>query len=291
MKKTKKILAVVSSMAVLATSATVLSTSSVMSASAASSTAFPGSTLEYTAFTREISSNIVELVVKVTNNPGIECFEFAVIADDGCSYIKSTKEYSYTTGYNVGETNEENHRTYCVYTDPFHVNETDSKEFCLRYKITGNAAQHDFKIGITMMSTTEGDYESSFNKKGDNSLFPTDAVVEVTPSVKVRLGDLDNSGSVTSSDWSLLQSLISYAPNKQMSTVYLDQQLQNRSSTLSKRFPNLKCAAVADIDHDAVIQKADSDAMGQYLAEYGAGMQLTNKEINTLFPVTVVYDK
>lgn len=290
MKKTKKILAVVSSMAVLATSATVLSTSSVMSASAASSTAFPGSTLEYTVFTREISSNVMELVVRVTNNPGIECFEFAVIADASCSYISAGECY-YETGYGFGVENEKNHRTYCVFSNPLHETETDSIDFCLRYKITGNAAQHDFKIGITMMSTTEGDFQRLSGLDGDNSVFPTDSVVTVTPSVKVRLGDLDNSGSVTSSDWSLLQSLISYAPNKQMSTVYLDQQLQNRSSTLSKRFPNLKCAAVADIDHDAVIQKADSDAMGQYLAEYGASMQLTNKEINTLFPVTVVYDK
>ncbi len=30
--------------------------------------------------------------------------------------------------------------------------------------------------------------------------------------------------------------------------------------------------------------------IGKYIAEKGAGAVLTNKEINTLFPVTVVYE-
>ena len=39
-----------------------------------------------------------------------------------------------------------------------------------------------------------------------------------------------------------------------------------------------------------MIQKADSDALMQYIAEAGAKVEITNKEINTLLPVTVVYD-
>lgn len=65
---------------------------------------------------------------------------------------------------------------------------------------------------------------------------------------------------------------------------------ENRNSTWSKNYPFLKCAAVADIDHNTLIQKADSDSLGKYIAEKGAGAVLTNKEINTLFPVTVVYE-
>ena len=44
---------------------------------------------------------------------------------------------------------------------------------------------------------------------------------------------------------------------------------------------------MADIDHNAMIQDADSTSLAKYVAEAGAGATISNKEINTLLPVTV----
>jgi len=103
------------------------------------------------------------------------------------------------------------------------------------------------------------------------------------------LGDIDNDNYVDTIDLFYMEKMVADS-NGHLSTTYLDQQLKNRNSTWSKNYPFLKCAAVADIDHNAVIEKADSDSLGKYIAEKGAGVSLTNKEINTLFPVTVVYE-
>ena len=78
------------------------------------------------------------------------------------------------------------------------------------------------------------------------------------------------------------------APNGKLSTTYLDQQLKNKNSSWYNSF--MKCAAVADIDHNAYIESKDKDSLMRYVAEKGAGATITNKEINTLFPVTVIYD-
>ena len=40
----------------------------------------------------------------------------------------------------------------------------------------------------------------------------------------------------------------------------------------------------------AYIESKDKDSLMRYVAEKGAGATITNKEINTLFPVTVIYD-
>ena len=69
------------------------------------------------------------------------------------------------------------------------------------------------------------------------------------------------------------------APNGKLSTTYLDQQLKNKNSSWYKEYSFMKCAAVAD-----------KDSLMRYVAEKGAGATITNKEINTLFPVTVIYD-
>ena len=126
-----------------------------------------------------------------------------------------------------------------------------------------------------------------FTNDSDDPL--TDADVSISPSVNVRLGDIDSDNCVDAIDLFYVEKMLSES-NNQLSTTYLDQQLKNRNSTWSKNYPFLKCAAVADIDHNTLIQKADSDSLGKYIAEKGAGAVLTNKEINTLFPVTVVYE-
>ena len=87
-----------------------------------------------------------------------------------------------------------------------------------------------------------------------------------------------------------LSQMVLEAPNGKLSTTYFDQQLKNKNSSWYKEYSFMKCAAVADIDHNAYIESKDKDSLMRYVAEKGAGATITNKEINTLFPVTVIYD-
>ena len=158
--------------------------------------------------------------------------------------------------------------------------------FTFEYEVKGNTtAEHIFKVGVVEYNSPIENVV--FSNDTDNP--PTDANVFISPSVNVRLGDIDNDNHVDAIDLFYVERMLADS-NGHLSTTYLDQQLKNRNSTWSKNYPFLKCAAVADIDHNTVIEKADSDSLGKYIAEKGAGAALTNKEINTLFPVTVVYD-
>ena len=104
------------------------------------------------------------------------------------------------------------------------------------------------------------------------------------------MGDIDNNNIVDSTDLFYMEKILSDSVEGQLSTTYLDQQFKIPNSTWSKNYPFLKCAGVADIDHNTMIQDTDSDSLAKYVAEAGAGATISNKEINTLLPVTVVYD-
>ena len=108
--------------------------------------------------------------------------------------------------------------------------------------------------------------------------------------MNVLLGDINNDKVINSTDLYYIEKILSDSVGGQLSTTYLDEQLKNHNSFWSKNYPFLKCAAVADIDHNTMIQDTDSDSLAKYVAEAGAGATISNKEINTLLPVTVVYD-
>lgn len=276
--KFNKILAALASMTAIASCASALPTSAVdMSYGVGKNSKFT-----YTVTTERVSATEMKLILRVTNNPGVTALSLAIVNDADCDMVdyegRMTTDYSSTK-----------HRTYSVYAVAF----ADTSNFTMEYtyKLNNTQKDYDFKVGVTLYESPN-EPNASFSKKVlTNADVPNDAVVEVSPSVLVRLGDMDNNGKINSQDWSEMQSLVGYASTSSgLSTTYVDEQLKNKNSAMSKRFPNLKCAAVADIDHNAMIQKSDSDALGTYLAEYGAGVELTNSEINTLFPVTVVYD-
>lgn len=282
----KKILT--KAVAALASAMTLSSMAGAIPTSAINITTVKNSAFQYTVTTNKVSANKFQVVFRVLKNPGVRAFSFAIQSDAGVQYDYEY-DYEVPTGSNVRpEWNADEKRLFCLYvTPPTAAGVTyDNMTFTFEYEVKSNAtAEHTFKVGVVQYNSPIEDV--SFSNDSDDPL--TDANVSISPSVNVRLGDIDNDSYIDAIDLFYIEKMLSES-NGQLSTTYLDQQLKNRNSTWSKNYPFLKCAAVADIDHNTLIQKADSDSLAKYIAEKGAGATLTNKEINTLFPVTVVYE-
>lgn len=282
----KKILT--KAVAALASAMTLSSMAGAIPTSAINITTVKNSAFQYTVTTNKVSANKFQVVFRVLKNPGVRAFSFAIQSDAGVQY-DNEYDYEVPTGSNVRPAwNADERRLFCLYvTPPVAAGVTyDNMTFTFEYEVTGNAdAEHTFKVGVVQYNSPIENVR--FTNDSDDPL--TDADVSISPSINVRLGDIDNDNCVDAIDLFYVEKMLSES-NNQLSTTYLDQQLKNRNSTWSKNYPFLKCAAVADIDHNTLIQKADSDSLGKYVAEKGAGAALTNKEINTLFPVTVVYE-
>lgn len=257
--------------------------------SAVDITTVDNSAFQYTVTTSKVSANKFQVVLRVLKNPGVRSFSFAIQNDAGTKYDDNL-DYEIPSGSIIQPAwDADTNRLYCVFVAPVMENNAITYEnmtFTFEYEVKGNTtAEHIFKVGVVEYNSPIENVV--FSNDTDNP--PTDANVFISPSVNVRLGDIDNDNHVDAIDLFYVEKMLSES-NNQLSTTYLDQQLKNRNSTWSKDYPFLKCAAVADIDHNTVIEKADSDSLGKYIAEKGAGAALTNKEINTLFPVTVVYE-
>ena len=247
------------------------------------------SAMRYTVYTTKLSDTQIKLTVNITTNPGIGAITLLVKSDPAFKGKNDSERCDLPNRLVSGTYvyNEETNLA-CI---PCVVDANSHKEmeFSIIYDVDKNdTAMHDFKVGfISYFSPNEP--EAKFGYTPDDDFSDCDANISVSPSVNVRLGDIDNDNYVDTIDLFYMEKMVADS-NGHLSTTYLDQQLKNRNSTWSKNYPFLKCAAVADIDHNAVIEKADSDSLGKYIAEKGAGVSLTNKEINTLFPVTVVYE-
>lgn len=286
--------------AVLAVGAIVTGLSGAMAvpASAVNISSFPGSKFQYTLTTEKIGTNRLRLTFRVLNNPGIQDFELKIKTDQYVQYRKDSYELNCKDGafQNVAYSTSDGTSVTYSYIAPVVIKNGvvlknaayDNLTVSFDYDITGNySSDHTIKAGISAYkSYNEPDVVFTPSSDGDT----TDASVVISPSQNVRLGDIDNNGKIDTTDLYYVMEMIERVPSKKVSTTFLDQQLRITTSEWYKNYPFLKCAAVADIDHDTVIQKADSDALMQYIAEAGAKVEITNKEINTLFPVTVVYD-
>ena len=286
--------------AVLAVGAIVTGLSGAMAvpASAIDISTLPGSKFQYTLTTEKIGTNKMRLTFRVLNNPGIQDFELKIKTDQYVQYRKGSYELKCKDGafQNAAYATPDGTSVTYSYIAPATFkngvvveNATyDKLTVSFDYDITGNySSDHTIKAGISAYKSYN-EPNAVFPPNSDDS--PTDASVVISPSKNVRLGDIDNNGKIDTTDLYYVMEMVERTPSKKLSTTYLDQQLKITTSEWYKNYPFLKCAAVADIDHDTVIQKADSDALMQYIAEAGAKVEITNKEINTLFPVTVVYD-
>mgnify|MGYP001630182287 FL=1 len=283
--------------AVLAVGAIVTGLSGAMAvpASAIDISSVPGSKFQYTVTTKKISNSKFQLSFRVINNPGVSTFNFAIKNDSGVMF-----DGNYTTQMPAGSTfvdpalNADKTRLNLIYVTPVTSKKEDNLTydnlvFTFEYRILDQStSNHTFHIGITQYnSPNEPD---AYFSNTDGVTVPNDATIEVSPSQSVKLGDVDGNNKIDTTDLYYIMEMTERTSSKKVSTTYLDQQLKIKTSEWYKNYPFLKCAAVADIDHDTVIQKADSDALMQYIAEAGAKVEITNKEINTLLPVTVVYD-
>lgn len=245
------------------------------------------SAFQYTITTEKVSSNQVKLTFHIVNNPGVRSLDFVIVSDDSCTYLSADVE---AKGIFVPEANPETNRLFCTFLSSKVTNaEYGNIDFDIYYTISGNASvSHEFKFGICGYSSpNEPDVEVP--SLGSDEV-PNDAVVEVSPSVTVRIGDLNNDNSIDTFDAYYVLKMIDESASKSISTTYLDQQLQNPNSTWSKNYPFLKCAMVADVNRDTVIQEDDANGILRYCAEVGAGADVSNNYINTVCPVTVVYD-
>ncbi len=251
------------------------------------------SSMRYTVYTTKVSDTKVKLTLKILNNPGIQNMMFVIMNDPA---VKSSNDDDYSDFPKRGRIKfhyyvEENNCTSMTYI-PESSSSHEQFEFSVVYDVDKNyKGNYNFRVGFTQYnSPSEPDAKFTYDCDGNLSSSDADAIVEVSPSTYVKLGDIDNNNVVDSTDLFYIEKILSDSVGGQLSTTYLDQQLKNRNSTWSKNYPFLKCAAVADIDHNAMIQDADSDSLAKYVAEAGAGATISNKEINTLLPVTVVYD-
>lgn len=271
--------------AVLAVGAIVTGLSGAMAvpASAIDISSVPGSKFQYTVTTKKVSSTKFNVTFSVINNPGVSNFQFSIVGDSGlkCNdvvdsnypqgslFIPATKDGTGNITYVAP-----NRTTY------------DKLSFTFEFEVTSNfSAEHKLQAGVYVYHSIPENISYSGT---DASL--DDATIMVTPSQSVRLGDVDCNGKIDSTDVFYLRQMVLEAPNNKLSTTYLDRQLKNTSSSWYKSYSFMKCAAVADINHDEWIQSDDTDALMLYVAQKGAGVATSNKEINTLFPVTVVYD-
>lgn len=291
-KMIKKSIATLASAAMMAT----LAGAYAMPTSAINISSIKGSAFQYTMTTKKISNTKFSLTLSVLNNPGIQSLAFIIQNDSGVKCVKgyeNNKPDGATV--NVGRSDKQ---VFCDFVAPIdpslprdEIMTYDKLSFTFEYEVlSGSALDHKLQAGIvTYKSPNEPKAEVSFNVESDDPV-PSDATIQISPSQNVRLGDVDCDGTIDTTDIFYLSQMVLEAPNGKLSTTYLDQQLKNKNSSWYKEYSFMKCAAVADIDHNAYIESKDKDSLMRYVAEKGAGATITNKEINTLFPVTVIYD-
>lgn len=78
------------------------------------------------------------------------------------------------------------------------------------------------------------------------------------------------------------------APYDYISTVFLDGELETNNGSWSRAFPNLVCAAVADVNRTETIDQTDANEILNYYAHSSVGSASANAYIGTLCPATIV---
>lgn len=291
-KLIKKTIATLASATMMAT----LAGAYAMPTSAINISSIKGSAFQYTMTTKKISNTEFSLTLTVLNNPGVQSLAFIIQNDSGVKCVDGWgSDVPNGALVNVGKGDKQ---VYCGFATPGVVKPSGEEpmtygklSFTFNYKVlSGSASEHKLQAGIiTYNSPNEPNAKVEFDVEGNTPL-PSDATIQITPSQSVRLGDVDCNGTVDTTDIFYLSQMVLEAPNGKLSTTYLDQQLKNKNSSWYKEYSFMKCAAVADIDHNAYIESTDKDELMLYVAQKGANTTITNKEINTLFPVTVIYD-
>lgn len=71
-------------------------------------------------------------------------------------------------------------------------------------------------------------------------------------------------------------------------TIFLDSELEKNNSDWSREFPNLVCAAVADVNRTETIDQTDANEILNYYAQSSVGSASANAYIGTLCPATIV---
>ena len=287
----KKILTKAAAVLAVGAIATGLSSALAVPASAVNVSSSIGTGFQYTLTTKRISSTKFDVIFQSTNNPGVTNFHFAISGDSGVKCVDVKKMESEDNAACMKAVENGVGQVFFISNSSDLSGKTDvygKMSFTFEFEVvSGTYSDHKLQAGmLSYFSKTDNVKYSS----PSSSVPSNDATVVVTPSQSVRLGDVDCNGKIDSTDIFYMRQMILEAPNNKLSTTYLDLQLKNTSSSWYKSYSFMKCAAVADINHDEWIQNDDADALMLYVAQKGAGATVSNKEINTLFPVTVVYD-
>lgn len=101
-------------------------------------------------------------------------------------------------------------------------------EFSVVYDVDKNyKGNYNFRVGFTQYnSPSEPNAKFSHDCDGNLSSSDADAIVEISPSTYVKLGDIDNNNIVDSTDLFYMEKILSDSVEGQLSTTYLDQQLK-----------------------------------------------------------------
>lgn len=283
-KRFKQFIAGLSSAVMIAGTAGAMPTMSANAISFSNNSAF-----KYTVSVQKVSGypNRVKVTFHVVNNPGFTILSFAIVDDDACTCVGHSTGVS---GSAIDHNNDINRAFFAVSSsqiidDSFNVN--------FIYDISGSTSvEHEFKIGIIRyVSPSEPNADPGIDLTDENSSndeVPDNAYVEISPSVTVRIGDVDNDGNVDADDAYDVLRIVDMAPYNYISTVYLDGELERSNSSWSRAFPNLVCAAAADVNRTETIDQTDANDILQYYAHNSVGSEGANGYIGTLCPATIV---
>ena len=249
--------------------------------------------MEYTVYTTRVSDTRIRLTIKITNNPGIANYSIAVKSDPAFKAKQHTQEdprYSAPEDALISNYyyNEENHQSFLICV----MGKTSSGvlENYIEYDIDKNdKGTHEFKIAFVDYSCPS-ESSNNYRYEPDEDFSSSDATVKVSQNEYVRLGDINCNNKVDTTDIFYLMQMVAEAKDNKISTVELDAELKNKNSSWYKNYSFLKCAAVADVTQDGWIKEDDKDELMLYVAQKGAGKDITNDKIDTLFPVTYVYN-
>ena len=249
--------------------------------------------MEYTVYTTRVSDTRIRLTIKITNNPGIANYSIAVKSDPAFKAKQHTQEdprYSAPEDALISNYyyNEENHQSFLICV----MGKTSSGVLVnyIEYDIDKNdKGTHEFKIAFVDYSCPS-ESSNNYRYEPDEDFSSSDATVKVSQNEYVRLGDINCNNKVDTTDIFYLMQMVAEAKDNKISTVELDAELKNKNSSWYKNYSFLKCAAVADVTQDGWIKEDDKDELMLYVAQKGAGKDITNDKIDTLFPVTYVYN-
>jgi hypothetical protein len=290
MTGTKRFIAGVSAMAMMAAMTTTMMTS--VDAASLPNT---NSSFSYELVSEMISDTQLEVTFQVTNNPGTKALSFAFHYDGECTPYKirtnvEDMDVTRTTGYNA----DKSLLVYVMAVQPGAITgETETFDnFSVSFFFNVDAdetASHSFSTAVLKyISDTEG---TSYASSGEDWECPPETAIQTYPYV---LGDVDNDDRIAVEDASDVYSIVAVnnavygSESAPVSRVNYNVEYNVVSTTLvggytipwNTRFSYLvrssgyAYAEAADVDKNGYVEKADGDAILDYYANQAAMVPL-----------------